>query len=116
MNDQKVKLEIMLPQHVADELSYMIELINEAGSMAMDANSGYTVEDLAKYILCHIADGSRRPGAWERQMLEMLGLVANDPKHCVYRQSYGKPQSENDELVKVASMPLFDNLSQDQKD
>ena len=29
-----------------------------------------SVEALACYVLASIADGSRRPGAWERQMLE----------------------------------------------
>lgn len=34
------------------------------------------VSSLVAYILSAVADGSRRPGSWERQMLEMMELVA----------------------------------------
>ncbi len=48
-----------------------------------------SVEELVNYILASVADGSRRPGAWERQMLEMMGLVANSDAHGQYRSDYG---------------------------
>ena len=50
-----------------------------------------SVEDLVGYVLVSVADGSRRPGAWERQMLEMMGLVADCNEHHIYRSQYGKP-------------------------
>jgi len=32
-------------------------------------------------VLASIADGRRRPGAWERQLLELMGLVAESEEH-----------------------------------
>lgn len=107
MRDNNIKLEILLPKHVADELSYMVNLINEAGSISIEKDSNLTVEDLTKHILNHIADGSRRPGSWERQILEMLGIAVDDPRHSIYRQNYGDPQaSQDDELIKVSELPI----------
>ena len=52
------------------------------------------LEDLINTVLNSIADGSRRPGAWERQILDMLGLVADCPEHHTYRATYGEPKAE----------------------
>lgn len=38
--------------------------------------------------LASIADGSRRPGSWERSLLERMGLVTDD-EHYSYRPHYG---------------------------
>jgi len=42
--------------------------------------------------LSSVADGSRRPGSWERQMLQMMGLVASSDEHSEYREGYGEPK------------------------
>jgi hypothetical protein len=52
-----------------------------------------SVEALASYVLASIADGSRRPGAWERQLLEQMGLVADCDEHHQYRPHGGPPQA-----------------------
>lgn len=52
-----------------------------------------SVEALVDYVLGSIADGSRRPGSWERELLEMLGLVADCEEHHQYRARYGKAQA-----------------------
>ena len=64
----------------------MIELHQEHGA----PNKMESVEDLVAYILGSIADGSRRPGAWERQMLDMMGLVSDSSDHHIYRPKYGR--------------------------
>ena len=70
------------------ELEYLIELHQQYGP------SSYlkTVEQLVDFILVSIADGSRRPGAWERQLLYPMGLVADCVEHDCYREHYGKPE------------------------
>jgi hypothetical protein len=52
-----------------------------------------SVEALAAYVLASVADGSRRPGAWERQLLEHMGLVADCDEHHQYRPHGGPPQA-----------------------
>ena len=57
-----------------------------------DASTPFkTVEELVGFVLASIADGSRRPGSWERQLLIPMGLVADCDEHHRYRADYGKP-------------------------
>ena len=60
-----------------------------------DIHSFETVENMLSYILHSIADGSRRPGAWERQILEMTGIVPNNPIFHEHRSTYGNPQNKD---------------------
>ena len=53
-----------------------------------------TVDYLVGFVLDSVADGSRRPEAWERQLLEMMGLVADCDEHHIYRSHYGKTEAE----------------------
>ena len=71
---------------IAQELAYIVKLHQQYGA-PFPAES---VEDLVNTILTSIADGSRRPGAWERQLLDMMGLVADTDKHHQYRAHYGE--------------------------
>lgn len=81
-------MNIELDDAVVEELGYMIELHKQHGApVAFDS-----VQELVNYILISVADGSRRPGAWERQMLDMMGLVADCNEHHMYRATYGKPE------------------------
>jgi len=81
-------MNITVEKEVLAELEYMVKLHKEHGApQACDS-----VESLIGYILASIADGSRRPGAWERQMLEMMGIVADCEDHHVYRWTYGRPE------------------------
>lgn len=73
---------------VYKELEYLVELHQQYGAN----NPMSSVEALVGYVLASIADGSRRPGAWERNLLEMMGLVAECDEHRQYRPRYGKPE------------------------
>ncbi len=81
-------MNIEINEHIVKELNYMIELHQQHGP------STYlkSVEQLVGFILASIADGSRRPGAWERQLLYPMGLVADCVEHECYREDYGKPE------------------------
>lgn len=83
---------ILLNPHIESELQYMVDLHIKSGA----PNAHDSIESLVAYILSAIADGSRRPGSWERQLLEMTGLVADCAEHHIYRSQYGKPQENVD--------------------
>ncbi len=70
---------------VLKELEYMVALYKEHGA----PSPMESVEDLVGFVLASVADGSRRPGAWERQLLTMMGLVADCAEHEQYRSHYG---------------------------
>lgn len=82
------KMTVTINPNVYKELSYMAELHRQHGA----PNRCDNVSDLVAYILSAVADGSRRPGSWERQMLEMMGLVAQCDEHHVYRPN-GRPST-----------------------
>ena len=75
---------------ILSELEYLTHLHQQHGAI----NTVDNVEDLINTVLHSIADGSRRPGAWERQILDMLGLVADCSEHHTYRATYGAPETE----------------------
>ncbi len=79
-------MNIHINPEIVKELDYIIELHNQYGA----PNIMNTVEDLVAYILASIADGSRRPGSWERGLLEPMGLVSHGIEHTLYREDYGK--------------------------
>lgn len=81
-------MNIKIDKQVLAELKYMVQLHKEHGAPA----AFDSVEGLIGYILASIADGSRRPGSWERQMLEMMGIVADCEDHHIYRANYGRPE------------------------
>ena len=78
-------MQIEIDDNIARELAYMVRLHQEHGAAAqMDS-----VERLVGYVLACVADGSRRPGSWERGMLAQMGLVADCAEHHEYRAEYG---------------------------
>lgn len=79
-------MTIEIEPYLLKELQYIIELHREHGAAA----EMESVESLVGYVLICIADGSRRPLSWERQLLEMMGLVAESDDHQDYREHYGK--------------------------
>ena len=87
--ERVMKIEIELHDSVAAELAYIVELHKEHGA----ANAQDSVEALLAYVASAIAAGSRRPGAWERTCLDMMGLVANTDEHHYYRSDYGRPEA-----------------------
>ena len=82
-------LIIEIDADVRKELEYLVALHARYGA----PNPMPSLEALPCYVLASIADGSRRPGAWERQMLESLGLVADCVEHHRYRPHGGPPQA-----------------------
>jgi hypothetical protein len=86
-------MQITIHPEVLKELEYIVALHREHGA----PNPQESVEALVGYVLSAVADGSRRPGAWERGMLEQMGLIAECPEHQVYRPGYGLAAS-GDEL------------------
>ncbi len=82
-------LIIDLDAGVRKELEYLVELHARYGApMPMTS-----IEDLVSYVLACVAEGSRRPGVWERLLLEHMGLVADCDEHHQYRPHGGKPQA-----------------------
>ncbi len=80
-------MKIEIDDQVASELAYIVRLHRAHGAPAqMDS-----VERLVEYVLTCVADGSRRPGSWERGMLVQMGLVASCDEHHEYRANYGEP-------------------------
>lgn len=80
-------MNIDLDPGVLAELEYLVELHREHGA----PNPCESVDSLIRYVLASVADGSRRPGSWERGMLDSMGLVANTDRHREYRAKYGRP-------------------------
>jgi len=83
------QMRVSINPEVLKELEYIVQLHKESGA----PNRQDSVEDLISYVLASIADGSRRPGSWERQLLESMGLVADGPEHQRYRAGYGAPKN-----------------------
>ncbi|ECE2890369.1 hypothetical protein C6K41_22045 [Salmonella enterica] len=80
-------MQVTINPEVLKELEYMVSLYQKHGA----PNPMESVEQLVGFVLASVADGSRRPGAWERGMLEQMGLVADCDEHHQYRASYGAP-------------------------
>jgi hypothetical protein len=83
-------MSVAINPQVEKELTYMVKLHKQAGA----PNPVGSVEDLVNQVLTFVADGSRRPGSWERGMLEQMGLIADCDEHLEYRQAYGDPDDE----------------------
>lgn len=82
-------LIIDIDADVRKELEYLVQLHARYGA----PNPMPSLEALVSYVLASIADGSRRPGAWERQLLEHMGLVTDCDEHHQYRPHGGQPQA-----------------------
>jgi len=81
-------IEVALSDETEAELRYLVELHGEFGA----PNAQDTVAELLAYVAAAVADGSRRPGAWERELLEKMGLVPDTDQAHEYRAQYGRPE------------------------
>ncbi len=81
-------ITITVDESVARELQYLVDLHQQHGA----PNPVENVEQLVAFVLASVADGSRRPGSWERSMLDSMGLVADTDEHQQYRAAYGPPE------------------------
>jgi hypothetical protein len=82
-------MNVNINASIVKELEYLIELHQEHGAV----NTMDSIEELVSFVLASVAEGSRRPGAWERQLLERMGLVADSEEHQYYRAQYGKEET-----------------------
>ena len=80
-------MQVNIEPDVLKELQHMVDLHRRHGA----PNPCDTVEGLVRYVLSAVADGSRRPGSWERSLLESMGLVAQCEEHSLYCCEYGPP-------------------------
>lgn len=80
-------MKIPINASVEKELAYIVELHQQYGA----PNRMDSVEALVAFVLLCVADGSRRPGSWERGLLYPMGLVSDCVEHTSYRNDYGKP-------------------------
>ncbi|MCF8125543.1 MAG: hypothetical protein K9J51_04890 [Desulfotignum sp.] len=101
-------MEITITQEIKSELEYMIDLHQEHGA----PNPRENLEELITYILSAVAEGSRRPGSWERDLVEKMGLIADTEKHHEYRMKHGAPGKFDHKLVKKF-WGIFDRLNLD---
>jgi hypothetical protein len=101
-------MEIKINDDVKSELEYMIDLHQEHGA----PNPRENLEELINYILSAVAEGSRRPGSWERELVEKMGLIADTEKHHEYRMKHGAPGKFDHKLVKKF-WKIFDRINVD---
>ena len=80
-------MRVTVDDAVLAELQHIVALHRKHGA----PNPFDDVESLVGFVLASVADGSRRPGAWERPMLDAMGLVADCPEHHRYRVDCGAP-------------------------
>jgi len=86
MTQANAPQQVSIDPRIYAELEYMVQLHQAHGaSYAVES-----VEQLVGYVLRCVADGSRRPGSWERSVVEMMGLISDADEHHVYRASYGE--------------------------
>ncbi len=83
-------MQITVNGSVLKELDYIVELHRTHGA----TNPMDSVDALIGFVLASVADGSRRPGSWERGMLEQMGLIADCDEHYTYRARYGNEVEE----------------------
>lgn len=83
-----IPVVLNLHPSILAELDYLVKLHKEYGA----PNQYPSVEELLAYVANAVADGSRRPGAWERGLLEQMGLVPGTPLAEMYRSQYGDPE------------------------
>ena len=85
-----MNIKIDIDECILAEFEYIVALHKEHGA----SNHVSSVEELIKIVLSSVADGSLRPGSWERQMLESMGLIADCDDHHQYRNFYGSPKGK----------------------
>lgn len=87
VNVAQIPVTLNLPEGVKAELDYLVKLHNEHGA----PNRFNSIESLLEYVASAVADGSRRPGSWERTIVEQMGLIPDTAELLEYRTQYGEP-------------------------
>ena len=82
------KIEIEIDDSVKAELDYIIECASKDNHFYYkDINSALS------YLAGAWADAGRRPGAWERDCFNQLGLIPDCQEFRHYRPKYGNPDT-----------------------
>jgi hypothetical protein len=71
-------MRVIIDPGVLTELQYIVDLHRRYGA----DNPVYSVEGLVGHVLAAVANGSERPDASERLLLEVMGLVAYCSEHA----------------------------------
>ena len=100
-------MRVVIDNGVLAELQHIVDLHRKHGA----PNPFDDVESLVGFVLACVADGSRRPGAWERTVLEAMGLVADCPQHQLYRAADGAPMEPGNALPLAGPQPLLSAAS-----
>ncbi len=102
MSRRRSRIVVRLSPAVVAELQYLIRLCRDDPCSCAPG----TLEDLVTHVMVAVANGSRRPGAWERAVISMLGLVSSNPEHQIYRSAYGDPAKATSSNPGQESTPL----------
>lgn len=86
MTQANAPQQVSIDPRIYAELEYIVQLHQKYGAPCAVGS----VDDLVLCALRVVADGSRRPGSWERSVVEMMGLISDADEHHVYRASYGE--------------------------
>jgi hypothetical protein len=100
---RKSGMRVTIDNCVLTELQHIVDLHRKHGA----PNPFDDVEGLVGFVLACVADGSRRPGAWERTVLEAMGLVADCPEHHLHRADCGAPMDSESALPQSGPQPLL---------
>ncbi len=84
------ELTITINAGVKEELEFLFK-----SGIEEDIHAFESLEDMIHYILATVADGSRRPGDWERQFLNQMGIVPENSIFHDYRSAYGDTEKIN---------------------
>lgn len=106
---QRPSMQVTIDPAVLAELQYIVDLHRMYGA----DNPVDSVEGLVALVLASVADGSRRPDAAERLLLEVIGLVAYCSEHgqdrcCTGNQADredGEPRREAGSLLLASPRP-----------
>lgn len=79
-------MQIHIDDDIFREFDYMLKLHKRSGKPVL----ADTAEDLIRYALLTIANGSKRPDSWEREVTKRLGLIADHDTHDSYRGPSGR--------------------------
>lgn len=96
-------MRVTIDNSVLAELQHIVDLHRRHGA----PNPFGDVESLVGFVLACVADGSRRPGAWERTVLEAMGLVADRPEHHLHRAGSCAPMESGSALALPGPRPLL---------
>jgi hypothetical protein len=96
-------MRVTIDNSVLAELQHIVDLHRQHGA----PNAFDDVESLVGFVLACVADGSRRPGAWERAVLEAMGLVADCPEHHLHRANNCAPMESGSASPLPGPRPLL---------